>query len=157
MFAFSDNFISGGISFCDIYNDEFIINIRNELNNIQIVDYNYPKYKNTYENYQDVYTKYYKRMPYIFTNKNIDNNHILTNFRLLQYWNYIIQNYDALYDFFDNYEHTFIECCPVELKCEVIEQIIDEYYVLDRFSSEFNYQNTKLFQKIFFYLLIKYI
>ena len=157
MFTFSDNFISGARSFCDIYNDEFLINIRNELNNIQIVDYNYPKYKNTYENYENVYIKYYEIMPYIFTNDNINDNIIRTNLELLQFWNYTIQNYNLLYDFFDNYQSLFIEYCPVELKCEVVEQITDEYYVLDRFRVKFNYENTKLLEKLFFYLLIKYI
>jgi hypothetical protein len=132
-----------------------MINIRNGLNNIKIVDYNYPKYKNTYENYEDVYIKYYERMPYIFTNNNYYDIH--TDLELLQYWNYTIQNYEDLYEFFDNYQSRFIECCPVELKCEVVEEITDEYSVLDGFSLKFDYENTKLFQKLFFYLLIKYI
>lgn len=156
MISFSDNFISGARFDSDIYDDKFIINIRNELTNIKIVDYNYPKYKNTYENYKGVYIKYYERMPYIFMNDNIEKYDIPT-LKLLQYWNYTIQNYDDLYDFFDNYQSRFIECCPVELKCEVVEEITDEYYVLDRFSVKFDYENTKLFQKLFFYILIKYI
>jgi hypothetical protein len=157
MFAFSDNFISAARFDSDIYNDEFIINIRNKLTNIKIVDYNYPKYKNTYENYEDVYIKYYERMPYIFVNDSIYDYVIPNNVELLQYWNYTIQHYDDLYDFFDNYQSRFIECCPVQLKCEVVEEITDEYYVLDKFSVKFDYENTKLFQKLFFYLLIKYI
>jgi len=157
MYTFLDNFISGARFDSDIYNDEFIINIRNKLTNIKIVDYNYPKYKNTYENYEDVYIKYYERMPYIFMNDNINDYFIPNNVELLQYWNYTIQHYDDLYDFFDNYQSRFIECCPVQLKCEVVEEITDEYYVLDKFSVKFDYENTKLFQKLFFYLLIKYI
>lgn len=163
MFAFSDNFISAARFNSDIYNDEFIIKIRNKLTNIKIIDYNYPKYKNTYENYEDVYIKYYERMPYIFMNDNIEdygyhiNVDVPTDKELLQIWNYTIQNYEKLYEFFDNYQSRFIEYCPIELKCEVVKEITDEYYVLDRFREKFDYENTKLLQKLFFYLLIKYI
>jgi len=133
-------------------------NVRGEVGNVKIVDTDFPKYKNTYQGYEDVYVKYYERMPYIFCNDDISKTYYVpTDKELLQLWNYTIQNYENLYDFFDNYRYRFIECCPVELKCEVVSTVTDEDYVLDRFQDLFQYENKDLIRKTIFYCLIKFI
>jgi hypothetical protein len=157
MFGFSDNFISGARFDSDIYDSEEMRDVRIRLPHVEIVHYDYPKYGNTYEKYTDVYGKYNERMPYIFCNQELTTSNLLTELESLQYWNYTIEHFDELYDYFDEFQQRFINCCPVELKCEVVGTITDEYYILDRFSSLFEYENTALMQKIIFYTLIKYI
>jgi hypothetical protein len=158
MFAgFSDNFISGARFDSDIYDSEEMRDARIELPHIEIVDYDYPKYGNTYEKYKDVYRKYNETMPYIFYNDGLTTSNVLTDMESLQYWNYTIKHFDELYDYFDNYQTRFIDICPVELKCEVVATITDEYFVLDRFSDLFQCGNIPLMQKIIFYTLIKFI
>jgi hypothetical protein len=154
---FSDNFISGARFDCDIYESEYMNNVRKMLQSVTIYDREYPTYNNTYEGYEDVLIKYHERMPFIFENDNIQNFAVHTKSELLQIWNFTIQNYDSLYEYFDNYQERFVECCPVELKCEVLRMVTDEYYVLDRLRVMFEYDNKDLMQKIMFYSLIKYI
>jgi hypothetical protein len=154
---FSDNFISGARFDSDIYESEYMDNVRKMLKSVQIVDHEYPTYDNTYEGYDDVWIKYHERMPFIFENDNIKNFVVHTKCELLQIWNFTFQNYDSLYEYFDNYQERFIECCPVKLKCEVLRTVTDEYYVLDRFRVMFEYDNKDLMQKLMFYSLIKYI
>ena len=159
MFGFSDNFISGARFDSDIYESDYMENVREMLNKVKIVDTNFPQYTNTYEGYEDVYAKYYDRMPYLFDNNNIKPYYVPSDEELLQIWNYTIANYDSLYEYFDEFQRRFIECCPIELKCEVVSVIPDddEYFVLDRFRVLFGYENTDLIQKTIFYCLIKFL
>jgi hypothetical protein len=154
---FSDNFISGARFDMDIYEGEYMKNIRQKLNSVTIVDREYPEYKNSYEGYEHVYDKYHERMPQLFRNDDIETFYVPTKMELLQYWNYTILHFDSLYDYFDNYESRFVDCCPVGLKCEVVSTVKDEYYVLDRFSDLFQYENKDLMKKTLFYCLRKYI
>jgi hypothetical protein len=157
MLGFSDNFISGARFDSDIYVSDYMENVREMLDKVKIVDTNFPKYANTYKGYEHVYAKYYDRMPYLFDNNNIATYYIPSDKELSRIWNYTIANYDSLYDYFDEFQHRFIECCPVELKCEVVSMIRDEYFVLDGFRVLFNHENTDLIQKTIFYCLIKYL
>jgi hypothetical protein len=157
MFGFSDNFISGARFDSDIYDSDEMRDVRIELPHVEIVHYDYPRYGNTYEKYKDVYGKYNTIMPYIFCNQGLTASNLLTELESLQYWNYTIEHFNELYDYFDEFQRMFIDCCPVEFKCEVVGTITDEYYVLDRFSDLFHSDNEALMQKIIFYTLIKYV
>lgn len=157
MISFSDNFISDARFDSDIYESEYLGNIRAMLKHVKIVHTDLPRYKNTYEGYEHVHVKYNDIMPYLFDNENIKNYYAPSEQELLQYWNYTIEHYDSLYEYFDKFQSRFIECCPVELKCEVVSTITDEYHVLDGFRVMFDYENKDLIQKTLFYCLIKYV
>ena len=157
MIGFSKKIVSGARFDSDIYESAYMKNVRVMLDEVKIVDTNFPTYKNTYEGYEDVYVKYHDRMPYLFCNHDMKNYCVPSDEELLQYWNYTIQNYDSLYEYFDDFKRRFIDCCPVELKCEVVSTVTDEYYVLDLFRVLFNYENKDLIQKTIFYCLIKFL
>jgi hypothetical protein len=80
---FSDNFISGARFNSDIYESEYMDNVRKMLKSVSIVHHEYPIYDNTHEGYEDVWIQYHERMPYIFENDNIENFVVYTKCELL--------------------------------------------------------------------------
>jgi hypothetical protein len=156
MFEFSDNFISAARFDSDIHEGEFMKDIREQLVDVAINRRDYPDYDDDKDKHLDVFQKYEKILPCLFCS---DRSawRTFTRDESSKCWNYVIDHYDELFDYFDNYQSRFIECCPIELKCEVVGKITDEYYVLDRFNSLFHHGNTELMQKNFFYILQKYL
>jgi hypothetical protein len=157
MMGSSDNFVSAHRFDSDIHKSEFMAGVRAHLWDESIVHDDFPSYSNTFHKHMDIHEKYKEKMPYMFNTEHTDLYDLITVGEKQAIWNYTISHYDDLYEYFDNYQSRFIDCCPVELKCEVLGSITDEYYVLDELSTFFDYENSDLIRKIIFYLLIKFI